>query len=120
VGRHEQYASLVGRSGHPPRLARGRSQGFFNQQRLTDSDRFKANLVAKRRRSDDDDSLDQRIGDQGTIIVVDWNRGERKFAGTCPDSFSTDGNKARIRHVMQKMAQVPAAVPSYSDQTNAK
>jgi hypothetical protein len=59
--------------------------------------------VAKRRRSDNDDGLDQRIGNQRTIIAIDWNRGERKLSGTFPDSFSADGNKARIWHVMQKV-----------------
>jgi hypothetical protein len=119
VGCHKQYASLVGCSDHLPSLVCGRCQGFLDQQGLTDSDRFKANLVAESRRSDDDDGLDQRIGNQCTIIAVDWNRGERKVPGTFPGSFSADGNKARIWRVMQKMSQVPAAVPSYTDQAYA-
>jgi hypothetical protein len=98
----------------------GRRQGFFDQEGLPDPDRFKANLAAKRRRRDDDDSLDQRVGNQRTIIAVDRNRGERKLLGTFPGSFSADGNKARIWHVMQKVSHVTAPVPTYTDQANAK
>jgi hypothetical protein len=100
VGCHEEYTSLVSRSDHLPSLMCGRRQGFFDQEGLPDPDRFKANLAAKRRRRDDDDSLDQRVGNQRTIIAVDRNRGERKLLGTFPGSFSADGNKARIWHVM--------------------
>jgi hypothetical protein len=117
---HKENPRLVGCFDHGSSLLCSQSEGFLNQQGLPGPDRFETDLMTKRRRSDDDDGTDQRIGDQSTIVTVDGNRRERESFDTFLSSLSADGNEVCLRHVLQKMSHITTAMPAYTDQPDAK